>query len=75
MSVHELRDSFKRLEMLAHELRYYENALRIDIEDLYIPFIANLYIEYIFEVFNQNILYQLIDLSIFENKDRILGNV
>lgn len=43
--------------MLAHELRYYENALNTNILDSTIPFISDLYIEYVFELFNQNILF------------------
>ena len=51
-------NSMKRLELLSSVLQYIHEIFGIDLPVFVVPFVAELYIEYAGELFNQNILLQ-----------------
>ena len=48
----------KRLELLSSELQYIQEIFAVDLPVFVVPFVAELYVEYVGELFNQNILLQ-----------------
>ena len=57
-----LKTSMNRLELLSSELQYAEEVFGVDLPNFVVPFVTELYIEYVGELFNQSIFLQDINL-------------